>query len=857
MSYCTKNKIIIILLSLLLLTLPGSTILAQAPTASVGVFYIGPEDIVAEAINLAHPYIVRVDQPELAQVIVINNARISEDGLRFYGDQVRNNRIGLVIFSGNLFPEDLSDLAALMGISTFGMTKLYTPSTVVVEDEVDQLPESVTWSSAPEINARTVISNPNILLPLISTETGQPIIQRVRGREQAQTLIVGGWLDDPSNASWRDWPYYQYLVYRLINDAAGRSRTLKYADFPLSPVPQRNGRWGIAITGIAIIIGTAAVFYLARRFRFMRSSTWQYHTAPQGAYQPGSGGWGSAGFHRPLASMLILLPLNMILFFLLVRYRLHTLPDVIVSDANTLSSWQIIEHWAEVIWLLLDAGTGIAAVKYFASLHVRHPRRAFHYFQFYGWWQLFIGAIQLGIVAILSATIIPGARFAHLTYFILIQSVIRFPGFLTVFVLLFRAMQRLDYEQYLSFFMVYGSVAFQIFTYLIFIESRTALPSINLGQMSIVALGAGLYAAEWLIFILGTFLYLRQGYVLEALILPISDVQAGRHLLGFGIRAALGTLALPLGTLLQISVFKNVLPELSPVWKNWILAVQVAYVFDLLLRHFYQNMMPAFAEAIALNYKTMLRYYMTQGVRYGMWLSVFIFVVFASLGQQIVNIVFTPADSQVGEVILLLLAVTAFRWGIWLVDSLLLASERPGLRSALTILEQILAVGGGLYLAPQWGILGFLSAYAIAFLIRFLLTWILMQRLIIRVHIYIWQTLVSPLISGMLIYYLLHVILEQITLTWQTGFVLTALPVGLWIYALFSAIFGGWDDAGIRELGRAVRMSGIGKPYAWVLWQCIRLGARISPLHGRFPIAIAGIAEEQATAITYTRSATR
>jgi O-antigen/teichoic acid export membrane protein len=589
----------------------------------------------------------------------------------------------------------------------------------------------------------------------------------------------------------------------------------------------------------------------------MRTGKWQFHTAQKDANQPGRGGWSNAGFHRPLAGMLILLPLNMLLYFLLVRYRLYTLPDILAPSPNIFSSWQFVEHWAEVIWLLLDAGTGIAAVRYFASLHVRHPRRAFSYFQFYGWWQLFIGAVQLGVVALLSATVIPGASFAHLTYFILIQSIIRFPGFLTVFVLLFRAMQRLDYEQYLTFFLTYGSVAFQALAYLIYTRWGAALPAIEQNQINIVGLGAGLYVAEWFIFILGMFLYHRQGYKIKALLIPISDTQVSRQILSFGIRAAFGTLAVPLGTLIQIYILDNRLPELNPVWRNWIIAIQIAYIFDLLLQQFYRNMIPALSEAVALNYKTLLRYYVTQGVRYGMWLSVFIFAVFAALGQHIVDIIHTGTYFQVAEVLLLLLAVAVFRWGIWLVDALMLASERPGLSSALTILEQILTIGGGLFLAPRGGMLGFLSAYAVAFLIRTLLSWILMQRLIVRVHIYIWQTLVSPLFSGMLIYYLLHVMLKQITPTWQTGFVFAALLIGLWIYALFTALFGGWDDTNIRELGRAVRLSGIGKPYAWILWQCIRLGAWISPLHGRFPVVIASIAEEQAIAITYTRSATR
>jgi O-antigen/teichoic acid export membrane protein len=850
----TRNRFLTIILILLLLAVQVSNASAQVSTASVGIFYIGPEDTIAQAINLANPYIVRVDQPELAQVIVINNASISEESLRFYGEQVRNSRIGLVIFCGDMFPESLNDLSAVLGVSAFGWVVTHSPSEVAVADETDTLPESVTWSSAPEIRARTVISNPNILLPLITTETGQPIIQRIRGREPAQTLIVGSWFDDLSNDSWRQWPYYHYLIYRLITDAAGRSRSLSYADFPLSPVPHRIERWGIAGAGVGIIVCTAVAFYIARRLRFMRTGEWQYREVKPNEIPADLSGWNRVGFHRPLAGLLVLLPLNILLYVLLVRYRLYTLPDVIVSDPNVFSSWQLVEKLGELLWLLLDAGTGIAAVRYFAALRVRYPQRAFHYFQYYVWWQLFMGAVQLGIVALLTAVIIPGTRFAHLTYFILVQSIIRFPGFLAMFTLLFRAMQRLDYEQYLSFFLTYGSVAFQIIAYLAYTLWGVEIPVTGAESLHIAGLGLGLYAAEWLIFIVGLFLYYQQGYKVQALFIPFTGNQVSRQLFGFGLRAVPGALAIPLGIVIQISVLDRVLPESTPIWQNWIAALQIASIFDLILRQLYRNMIPALTEALTLNYKSLLRYYMTAGVRYGMWFSVFILAVFAALGQHISEFILTGTQEKVAEVLFLLLSVATFRWAVWQADALFIASERPGLSSALIILEQVLSIGGGLLLAPQWGILGFLSAYAIAFLCRALLSWIFMQRAFTRVHIYIWQTLVSPSISGILIYYLLYAILNQIPATWHIGFIIMSPLVGLWIYAFLTAVFGGWDNAGLQELERALRLSGIGKPFAWVFWQCIRLGAYISPLHGRFPVVIANIADEQAKAITYTRS---
>ncbi len=43
------------------------------------------------------------------------------------------------------------------------------------------------------------------------------------------------------------------------------------------------------------------------------------------------------------------------------------------------------------------------------------------------------------------------------------------------------------------------------------------------------------------------------------------------------------------------------------------------------------------------------------------------------------------------------------------------------------------------------------------------------------------------------------------------------------------------------------------KPLTWVFWQSNRLGARISPLHGRFPIDIRSKALEEAAELTAIR----
>ena len=73
-------------------------------------------------------------------------------------------------------------------------------------------------------------------------------------------------------------------------------------------------------------------------------------------------------------------------------------------------------------------------------------------------------------------------------------------------------------------------------------------------------------------------------------------------------------------------------------------------------------------------------------------------------------------------------------------------------------------------------------------------------------------------------------------------------------YGFLTALFGGWDPGGVKELERAVALSGPGQPIAWLLALGVRVGAQASPLHGRFPMALREIAEEEAWALTHGRA---
>jgi len=836
---------------------------AQTAGDTVGVYYIGPEDAIAQAIDLARPYLVRVDQPDLAQVIVINNAPLRET-LQAFSGEIQQERMGLVLFCGPLFPQDINDLRLLLGFSTFGMDQAATAAPVAQAEGDDPLARAITWSSAPEIRARTLITNPNLLQPVVTTSGAEGgagtsgVIQRVRGRDQTQALIVGGWTTHPANAEWPDWAYFNYLVYRLVVDAAGTSRPLSFVDYPDSPTPQRTDRWAIAGAGLGILLGAAAITYAVRRRLFLDPNTaepWHRLTRPADRSAVDQA-WQQAGFHRPLAGFLAYLPLSLLLVIPTLAYELFFLPGILISDAQGYDLWTTVVRWTLAFWILVDAGTGTAAVRHFAVTHIHQPERAPRYIQFYIWWQFLSGAAQLALVGILTAFALPSVGLAHFTYYLLARAILQFPGFLSAFNLAFRARQRFDYEQILNLFNQLIIPLLQIGLILALTSWGETSYGIGAGVAGAIGLAAGILLGRSLTFLLGARLHRRDGQALSALFLPTFDRQISAEVLAFGIPWSLGAAMPAIGAVVQLLFLSSPLAPQGMDLRAWSGLIWVLTAFEILLTGLYQDLMPALCEAIPMGYKTLLRHYVSQAIRYGAWFSFFLFAAISALGDSTLHLIPWASSGTVTAWLIPMAAWGALRWAAWLPDRMLEAAGRPGLTTLLALIEQSLRLGSALVLIRLWGIAGLPAAYMIALIVRIVLGRILSSRHLVHSRIYVWQTLLTPAVSALAIYELLQLIgLIWVPPIWQESALLSLgliLPA-LLLYAFFTALLGGWDDGGLNELHRAVAISGIGRPFAWLLWWVIRLGARISPLHGRFPSLLYDLAHEEAQALTFAQ----
>lgn len=831
----------LLLLALLLLPLGGAS--AQE-RSGIAVYYVGPEDAVYLTLVRSAPALRLVPRPELAQVFVLNDADVEMSSLQTVGGWVRKEEAGLVLFAGPHLPRGSGDLRAVLGVGAveFAVVSGGPPQKVVPGTEEDPLLEAIAWSSAPPVGARTIAANPNIFRPLLLTEGGEPLVERMRGRDRYHVFIVSPWLDDASNAEWSAWPYFTYLVYRLTAEAGGADSPLPFADYPLAPVPHRQLRLELTLGGVLLLFGAVAIYSAVRRRAFLSP-----RLLPP---PPPAPRWVAVGFHRPLSGAVLLMAGGVVLLFPLWLYASWFLPHEVFPFAQTAALWQRLSLAGWLLAILLDAGVNRAAVWYFARIYPYRPDEAMRYVQFAFWWQWLTGAALLGLMALAAGLFLPYGAWAYLTYPLLFQTVVQFPGFLTLFRYLFRALQRFDAEQVLTLAALAALPLFQGASAFLLRRWGMTVPRVGaeMGAMAGMALGTWLDLV--FTFLLGVVLAYTIGFRPRGFLMPTFDREVGWRMVGYGVRVAWGDLVMPL-LLLVLLVLLPRWPqvEAEAALTTPLLALTAA---SLLLREgLFADLMPAVAETATAGYRTLLRYYLSRGVRYGLWMGLFL----ASVGSALA----VPLLRGVLKVELPSAALFALwgalGWTLWWADAALEGTGRPALRSWLRLLEGGVALGGILLAAPRYGLEGIAWALLAAAFVRTVAAFLVVRRAVIAPHLYLWQAVVAPAGAALVLYNLVAGVAELIAPTRIRE--AAALAILAWatlpLYAFLTAFLGGWEARALDELARALDLLGPLRTGLRPLVAVIRLGRRLSPLKGQYPLHWWALAEEEAAALTLHR----
>jgi O-antigen/teichoic acid export membrane protein len=835
------KKLLPLLIILLLLT-------ACAPeqhTALVqrNVFYAGADGSVKTALSLAGYSLVT--DPVQADVFVLNGEipSVAEIAARV------QDGAGLVLILG----EDMAQsdvVQTLLGQPVTLSAAEDAVSLTNAEGASDSLLTEIVWNGAPQVRERFVIDGLVNGQALVSGyEDGESILW------QSDNVFVFNAFVGEQNPQIQEWGYFNYLIYHLVERAAGAT-PLSFADYPASPVPHAGDRNALFVfLGVELILFFGA-FVFVRRYSLAHPEALDSLVGNRSRFevQEEATDWEKVGFHRPLSGLLVGMGIGIIMFIPFIIYQNLILPQFILPSAQALGMWGRVTQFFGLTWAIFDIGTSVASMKYLSQYRVSDPRRGFKYMQVFVWWQALSGAIQVALVVAVASLGIVRTPYALFAWSIVIHALIQIPGFYGVFRGTLNALQRNDYARYID---AAWAILFPMLTQLalvpIFYAWGKAHPALGASMGGVLGLGAAAYALELLSFLLGLWLYKRIGYKASVVFMAHFDWEIVKETFRFGFFEMLGGMTVAAGAALEIWVTQNGLVNYSEVWGNWILASAFLLAFTV-STNLFDGIMPAVSEALSNGYKMLCQYYSVQSYKWGAVTSASLAAILLVVAPRFI-IGSSGAEFQRAAALAIPLTIFgSIQFLGWLGDAIFLGANRPVFRAAMILGEQTIRIGLLYLLLAKFQITALIIAYFIAILVRGLVAYFVAHKFCFPQRFYFWQSFAAPIIAAGLHYLFLSLIAQFV---WQKDEIssiilffiglLPAMPVFFFFYALV----GGWDDAGLDEVAEAAQMTGFLRKIVNVVFVLpSRWGARISPLHNRFPITMRASALAEAQALT-------
>jgi O-antigen/teichoic acid export membrane protein len=841
---------------ILLLALPAPALAFETPqqedgSARVWVYYAGPEGSVLTALNLAENFSL-TENISRADVIVLNGVIPNPDAA---AQRVKDGA-GLILILDQTTPP--VDLQSFLG--TAALEPEDEPlSLVPAKDAGDPLIQETIWTGAPQIRERVRLTTSEsfILQPLVEGYEDGSLVLGSGRLGAGQMYVFTAALDDSRNPQIQEWTYFNYTIYHLVMRAAGQT-PLSFAQYPGSPVPHRSEQLVIsAVMGLLVLLSLAA-FIAVRRYSLAHPEALDVILINKQDYAARESGtrWEETGFHRPLGGFMLALMLGLVIFIPMIIYQNLILPQYILPSAQALGIWGRVTQAFNFAWQLFDMGTSVAFIKYLSQYRVDDPRKGFKYGQVFVWWQMLSGAIQVALIVALSSTFVPKTAYAIYAWSIIIHALIQIPGFYQVFRHAFLGLQRFDYGQILD--MGAGAV-FMVFFQPIFVTLMLwwgrAHPVFGGSMGGLLGMGVAAYMMEAAGFVIGYLLFRRLGYNVKVLFMAHFDREVIWNSFKFGLFEMLGSIAWAFGQMAEIGITQARLVNYAEIWGNWGLATNFIYAFQV-MQTLFSNLVASISEAISHGRKVLGQYYAVQAYKYGGMISAFIMAVLLAVADRFILGASGPEFKRAAVYAVPLIIWGAIQYPSWVGDTVQLGANKPYLKSILVTGEQIIRVTLALIFLQRLQIYALIVAYFIGLLGKDIVAYFVNNKLCFKQRFYVWQSLAAPLLAGGVHFIWLRSLTsvlwkgDQVTsiLIFFIG-ILISYPV----YAFLYGLFGGWDDATLDEFKQAVPLSSFMKPLSWLFWASTTLGARISPLHNRFPIDIREAALDEARSLDQER----
>ncbi|HMB66116.1 MAG TPA: polysaccharide biosynthesis C-terminal domain-containing protein, partial [Patescibacteria group bacterium] len=558
--------------------------------------------------------------------------------------------------------------------------------------------------------------------------------------------------------------------------------------------------------------------------------------------------WDKIGLHKQISGFFSSLVTALIAAGPQIVLVLLIYPRYIMPFPSAQGNFTIINDLFAAIWLFLDVGTSQALVTYFSKHRVERPEKAVHYIQIYIFWQLTTGILQFGVITILGLYYFPtNAQFAHLSYNFIIHSMVQFPGFLMVNILVLRALQRTDLEQIAS---LLSSFVFKIvIQYACVLLFRQLFENnVRFGEIfgALIGLNVGTWIGGFADYLFAGYLFKKAGYERKMFFRWDFTKEELKEVLVYGIRLVAGNVWVPAVAGLQAILLATHVEDYSSEMAYYQLALTIGQVVAL-VSMLTNSLQSPISESFTFKEehgkeKYLARVY-TSSFKWVNFINLFLISTLFVLGWRIIITFSGPTWTRATFYLNMVLVFQLLGAYSWIGDKFMLGCNKTKTIMWIWIVEQGVRALGLLIFIPRFGMAGVLFAYIPGLLSKDILLIVAIRKKIIAPKWHLWRIWGIPIVSALINYGLFELFARAL---WQNDILTTLVLFFLGIFgfinlfAVLTAWLGGWDETELMELKLArdiapKKLSIILR----MLYASVDFGLGLkSPFKGKFPIEL-------------------
>ena len=571
--------------------------------------------------------------------------------------------------------------------------------------------------------------------------------------------------------------------------------------------------------------------------------------------------WEEVGAHRPIGQLWFNLGIYIIII-LLSAISLATIVQWVFPYPEIQGYYKIGDNFFLLIYQVFDIGTAFGIERFIGEWRVKDTNRMIKYVQFFFWYQMMTGLVQLVIVSIIVMKWMATTNLAYLSWIFLLIVARQYPAMSTSLKNTLNGLQRYDKGNLMNLFV---NDVFKQFLMVGFILLGRAWGQANpeYGDLfgATIGVAVGAYMAEFFAIGVGGYWFHKAmksfGFTFWDAFKVGFDKKIFKECMWFGFQVSIVPSFNTLTTTWMLLMYLDALPQ----YTTWIFIAQIAKGIGSAVNAGQDfKLTPAIAEAYPNGKIKLTQFYVQTSIKWqGFFMMLFLTIIGGFVPPILSRLTAIPELAQYSAATIFLpfaIFQSLFTYFIDLPNPILIGTLHVSFYTFLRLSEevfQVLFVWLFLYVFRLHETLG-LVGIGIIFgwehffprLIKMTMGLIYINKKVFKIKVpwmqsfiitglaalpnlafaVIWNFLIlDPLIGVISLYGALAVTL-----------ILGIVVFPLLVYLPLTGYLGGWDDYQLKIFEKSIELSGPSKILVRPFYKMVKYWADKSPWHGKFEI---------------------